>query len=168
MGLVFKSFLIIILIFLFFVLIKLTFNTNFITNFLTEKTDKLFYVFELEKKYETKVSIIDQNTSDIFLGITADNLEFGIIPLSAVSKRFINLTNDDEINYIILLKSTGNISPMVKFDNNNFILHKGENTTITVLLDSSFASNPGNYTGEVSIISKRPRFSFLSDNEDSS
>jgi hypothetical protein len=169
MGLVFKSFLIIILIFLFFALIKLTFNTNLITDFLTEKTEKLFYVFKLEKNYEAKVSIVEQqNTFDIFLGVTSDNLEFGIIPLGSVSKRFLNLANGNETNNKILLIATGNISPMVKFDKNNFVLHKNENATITVLLDSSLASNPGDYTGEVSIISKRPKFSFLSNMEGSS
>jgi len=163
MGLVFKSFLIVILIFLVFALIKLTFNISLTANFLVEKTEKLFYVFKLENKYETKVTVLEkQNTSNIFLGITGDNLEFGVIPLGSISKRFIDLANDDEMDYKILFIITGNISPMVKFDKNNFILHEGENTRIIVSLDSSFAQNPGNYTGEVTVISKKPRLFFLS------
>jgi hypothetical protein len=163
MGLVFKSFLIVALILLFFALIKLTFNTSFITNYLIEKTDKLFYVFKLENKYETKVSIIEEkNISNILLGVTGDNLEFGVIPLKSVSKRFFNLSNNDNVkNYKIQLIVTGNISPMVNFDKNNFILHKDDNTTVTIILDSSLASKSGNYTGEISVISKRPKFSFM-------
>jgi hypothetical protein len=132
-------------------------------NFLTEKTGKLFYVFKLEKNYTTKVSIIEEkNTSNIFLGITGDNLEFGVIPLKAVSKRFFNLSNNDNVkDYKILLTVKGNISSMVNFDKNNFILRKEESATITVFLDSSLALKPGNYTGEISVISKRPKFSFL-------
>jgi len=162
MGLVFKSSLVIILILLFFALIKLTFNTSFITNIPIENTDKIFYVFELENKYVTKVNIIEQqNTSETFLGMTADNLEFGVIPLGSISKRFLNLANDDEIDYKILFIVNGNISPMIKFDKNDFILQKGKDTTITVSLDSSLALNSGNYTGEVSVVSKRPRLLFL-------
>ena len=163
MGLVFKSFLIVILILLVFALIELTFGTGLFTNFLVEKTEKLFYVFELENKYETKVSIIEQqNTSELHLGITADNLEFGVMPPGSVSKRFLNLANDDEIDYKILLIVKGNISSMVKFDKNDFILHKGEYAKVTVSLDSSIALTTGNYTGEVSVVSKRPRLLFLS------
>ncbi len=162
MGLVSKSFLVIILILLVFVLIKLTFNTNFIGSFFVERTEKLFYIFELEKKYETKVSIIKkQNSSELFLGVTSDNLEFGVLSHDTVSKRFLNLANDDEMDYKILLITTGNISPMVKFDRNDFILHEGETVKITVSLDPSLASNLGNYTGEISVISKKPKFSFL-------
>ena len=151
MGLVFKSFLIVTLILLVFALIELTF-----------KTEKLFYVFELENKYETKVTIIEQkNTSELFLGMTADNLEFGVIPCGVVSKRYVDLANDDEIDYKILLTVTGNISPMVKFNKNDFILDKGENSQVTVSLDSSLASSPGNYTGTVSVISKRPKLLLL-------
>lgn len=162
MGLVFKSFLIVVLILLILALIRLTFNTGLITGFFIERVEKLFYVFELEKNYDTKVSIIEQqNISELFLGMTADNLEFGVMPQGSVSSRFLNMTNDDEMDYKILFIVTGNITPMVKFNKNDFVLHKDENTTITVFLDSSFASNPGNYTGEISIVSKKPRFSFL-------
>lgn len=162
MGLVSKSFLIIILIMLMFALIELTFGIGFFTNILTEKKEKLFYVFEFESNHKTEVSITEQqNASNIFLGMTADNLEFGIIPLGSISKRFLDLTNTDEKDYGILLMVTGNISPMVKFDKNDFVLHKNENVKITVSLNSSLAPNLGNYTGEISIISKRPKFSFL-------
>jgi len=151
MGLVFKSFLIVILILLIFVLIGLTFNT-----------DKIFYTFELENEYETKVSIIEQqNTSDIFLGITTDNLEFGVMPRESVSKRFLNLTNNDDTDYKIILISKGNITPFVNFEKNDFILHKDETVKITVFLNSSPVVNLGNYTGEIYVISKRPRFLFL-------
>lgn len=162
MGLVFKSFLIVLLILLVFALIEFTFGTGLFTSFLMERTEKLFYVFELENNYKTKVSIIEQkSTSGLFYGITADNLEFGIISPGSVSKRFLNLENDDEIDYKILLVVTGNISPMVKFDKNDFILHEDESTEVTVSLDASLALKLGNYTGEVSVVSKRPRFLFL-------
>ncbi len=162
MGLVFKSFLVLILILLFFVLVKLIFNTTSIMGFFFEKTEELLYDFKVEKNYETKVSIIEQkNTSDLFMGITSNNLEFGMIPLGSVSKRFLNLSNNDEENYKILLITTGNISPMIKFDKNNFILHKNDITSVTVSLDSSLTLKSGNYTGEISVISKKPKISFL-------
>lgn len=90
------------------------------------------------------------------------------MPPGSVSYRFLNLVNKDEMDYKILLITEGNISPMVKFDKNDFILHRGENVKITVSLDSSLAPNPGNYTGEVSVISKRPKLLFLNNLMESS
>lgn len=157
-----KFLLIVILIILFLALIGLTFGTMYFTNFLVKSADKLFYKFELEKTYKTQVGIIEpKNNSNLLLGFTSDNLEFGIIPLGSVSKRFLTLTNNNEENYKIILKVSGNISPMVKFNKNDFILAKDENMSVTVFLDSSIGLVPGNYTGEIFVISSRPKFSFL-------
>ena len=163
MGFIFKSFLILVLILLFFALFELTFTTGFIANLLIKRMENLVYVFELRNNYKTQVSILEQqNISDIFLGVTVDNLEFGEIPVNSVIRRFLNLDNKDEIDYKVLLIVSGNISPMISFDKNDFILPKENNMTVTVILDSSIAPKPGNYTGEVSVLSKKPRFLFLS------
>jgi hypothetical protein len=84
-----------------------------------------------------------------------------VVPIGSKSIKFLDLANHDEKDYKILINVEGNISPMVTFDKNDFILHKGNNAKIKVSLDSSLTSNPGNYTGEISIISKRPKFSFF-------
>jgi hypothetical protein len=49
---------------------------------------------------------------------------------------------------------------MISFDKNYIKLYPGEELKITASLNSSL-SKPGNYTGEIDIISKKVRFSFL-------
>ena len=59
MGLVFKSFLIVILILLVLTLVELISYKGFFTKIITDKIEKLSYVFEIEGEYITKVSIIE-------------------------------------------------------------------------------------------------------------
>jgi hypothetical protein len=50
---------------------------------------------------------------------------------------------------------------MISFDRNNIILHKGDELKVTVLLNSTLSTRTGNFTGEIDIVSKGIKFSFL-------
>jgi hypothetical protein len=95
--------------------------------------------------------------------ITGDtcNLNFGVIPIGIESRRFLNLVNYKDENYKVEIQAYGNISPMISFDKNDFILHKGDELKITVLLNSTLSKETGNFTGEINIFSKGAKFSFL-------
>ena len=161
---------IIILIILFFVLFLLlsTFSgpknkINFVENETVEKTEDPFFIYETIM-YPTNVSIIKlENKTNITLGITGDpwNLNFGVVPIGVDSRRFINLANYKEENYKVEILVYGNISPMVSFDKNNIILHKGDELKVTALLNSTIATKKGSFTGEIDVISKGARYSFL-------
>lgn len=160
----------IILIILFFVLFILLsifpeseVKTSFVTNLTVEKTEDLLFVYETVK-YPSNVEIIKlRNKSNITVGITGDpwNLNFGFVPIGIESRRFINLANYKEENYRTEIRVYGNISPMISFDRNNIILHKGDELKVTVLLNSTLSTGIGNFTGEIDIVSKGAKFSFF-------
>jgi hypothetical protein len=165
-----KKKIIILLIILFFVLFILLSNfpgsevkTSFVTNETAEKTEDLFFIYETVM-YPSNVKIIKlENKSNITVGITGDpwNLNFGVVPIGVDSRRFINLANYKEKNYKVEMHAYGNISHMISFDKNNIILHKGDELKITALLNSTLSTGTGNFTGEIDIISKGAKFSFL-------
>ncbi|MDI6826313.1 MAG: hypothetical protein QMD36_03945 [Candidatus Aenigmarchaeota archaeon] len=136
---------------------------DFVANMSTEKKVDLFFVYEIVK-YPSNVEIIEsEKKSNITLGMTGDpwNLNFGIIPIGTESRRFMNLANKKEEIYKVEIYVYGNISPMVSFDRNNFILRKGDEVKVTALLNSTLSKGAGKFMGEIDIVSKRARIPFL-------
>jgi len=155
--------LIFLLVILFLLLPEPEVKTSFVTNVTVEKTENPFFVYETIN-YPTNVRIIKlENKSNITVGIVGDpwNLNFGFVPIGIESRRFINLANYKEQNYRVEIKAYGNISPMISFDKSNIILHKGDELKVTVLLNSTLSPKIGNFTGEIDIVSKGAKFSFL-------
>lgn len=168
-----KTLLLIPLFLILFVLIFLLYEINFynysnfkgdfVKNMTTEKNDGLFFVYETVR-YPSNVEIIElENNSNLTLGLTNEpwNLNFGVMPVGILSKRFINLANGKEEIYKVEIHVYGNISPMVSFDKNNFILKKGDEMKVTALLNSTLSKETGKYIGEVDIISKRSKIPFF-------
>jgi hypothetical protein len=164
-----KKIMIILLIILLFFLISLIFyepkvKTNFVKNLTVEKTEDLFFVYETVM-YPSNVEIIKlgKDRSNISVGITGEpwNLNFGFVPIGVESRRFINLANYKEEKYKVEIQAYGNISPIISFDKNNFVLNKGDELKITVLLNSTLSTKTGNFTGEIDIVSKGAKFQFL-------
>ncbi len=163
-----KKLLIILLVILIFFLFILTIpgnevKTNFVKNITSEKDQDLFFLYDISM-YPSNVNIIKlKNKENITVGLVGDiwNLNFGHVPIGVESRRFINLANNKEENFRVTIKVYGNISPMINFDKNDFILHKGEEVKITVLLNSTLSPGAGNFTGEIDIISKKAKFPFL-------
>jgi hypothetical protein len=130
----------------------------------SDKKADLFFVYDIVK-YPANVEIVElKNESTIPLGMSCEsyNLSFGIIPIGVKSKKIINLANDKEEIYKVEIYAYGNISPMVSFDRNNFILKKGDEIKVTVTVDSNLCKKPGKYFGEIDVVSKRARIPFLS------
>jgi len=138
-------------------------TAGFITNRTSERTEDIFFIREIVK-YPSNVTIVSpENPSNLTIGIVGDpwNLNFGVLPIGVNGKRFLNVANYKEPMYKIEINCYGNICPMINFDRNDFILHKGDEAKITVTLDTSLSS-PGDYIGEIEVLSERPKFSFLS------
>jgi hypothetical protein len=96
------------------------------------------------------------------LGISTDThiIGFGIIAAGGYSKRHINTSNDRDIRAKIRLESSGNISQLLHFESNNFILYPGESKPVKVRFEADEAATPGNYSGEVIITVIEPKNSF--------
>jgi hypothetical protein len=156
---------IVILAFLSALLIPLIFYENpenkkeFVKNKTVENSGNLIFIYETVR-YPTRVKILDKHEKRV--GMEADpwNLNFGVLPVGIGGRRFINLANYGKDVIEVRIVVHGNISRMISFDKNYIKLYPGEELKITASLNSSL-SKPGNYTGEIDIISKKVRFSFL-------
>jgi hypothetical protein len=99
----------------------------------------------------------------VTLGFVTDpwNLKFGIVPGNgSYIRRYINIKNSNEKYDKIKLKVFGNISPLVNFSRNEFVLNENESAVIEVRLKTDSAEY-GNYSGEIDLIVKVPKYDFL-------
>lgn len=115
-------------------------------------------------RYPTQVEVLSKGEK--LIGMEADpwNLNFGVLPKGMNGKRFIDLANPGKNTLKVKIIVRGNISRLVSFDKDEIQLYPGEKLKVTALLNTSLAV-PGNYSGEIDIISKKaihPFFNFLS------
>ena len=137
----------------------------FVDNMSVENYSTFFYNYEI-LRYPSSVEImsLDKINESVILGFVTDswNIKFGIIPGNgSYVTRTIDVSNKEEIKNEVILKSYGNISPLIVFGKNNFVLNPGEKASIEIFLYSGDAE-PGNYTGEIDVLSKKPIYNFLS------
>lgn len=128
----------------------------------TESSEDLFFYYQTTR-YPSFVEIAKkQEGGNILIGLAVDpwNLNFGIVQIGNVGRRFIELFNNQDDDVKVMLETYGNISSMVKFDKNNFILSKSTNSTVTIELQSTEKTMPGNYTGKIDVIIKKPKYNF--------
>jgi hypothetical protein len=114
-------------------------------------------------KYPTSAEIVPYTGENIDLGIVTDpwNIKFGTIPGNgSYEKRYVSIKNSKEISSRIKLKAYGNISPLVNFSRNDFILNENESSVIEVTLYTESAEF-GNYSGEIDVILKTPKYDLL-------
>ncbi len=138
---------------------------EFIKNNTVEISKNLLFKFEVSR-YQSDVEIIqyEENATRITVGITIDpwNLNFGIVPVGgSYGTRHVVLTNLKEDQAKASLKAYGNISPMINFARNDFVLKQYDNVTVDVVMKTTKLTTPGNYTGEIDIIIIRPKYRFL-------
>lgn len=161
----YKKFMIIIIliVFIFFLIISKKEPEEFVKNRTFVSYSDFFFTYEVIK-YPTNITIYSPNSEEnLKIGITTDtdNLNFGIIPGNgSYVKRYLNLTNKKEKDAKIIFNVYGNISSLVKFEKNNFILHANETSLIGIYLHTKSAKY-GYYSGEIDVIVQRPKFEFL-------
>jgi hypothetical protein len=138
---------------------------EFVKNRTVENYSTFFYNYEI-LRYPSNVEIkpTENINENVVLGFVTDpwNINFGIIPGNgSYATRTIEISNKEDIDNEITLKVYGNISPLVVFSKNRFILKPNEKTSIEVFLYSK-DSEPGNYSGEIDVLSKKAIYNFLS------
>ncbi len=138
---------------------------EFVKNQSSATYSTLFFTYEI-KRYPSNVEIklTEQTNQTAVLGFVTEpwNINFGIIPGNeSFVTRNIEIANLGEKNNKIILKVYGNISPLVTFSKNNFILKPGEKTSIDIFLYSK-KFDPGNYSGEIDVIARKDIYNFLS------
>lgn len=139
--------------------------TEFVTNRTFENSTDLFFYYDITK-YPTGVEITKAKPqeSKLLIGLSVDSwdLGFGILPSGGnFGKRSLILSNTENRDTKINLKVYGNISPMVSFSKNSFILSGNESATIDVFCRTTETTLEGNYTGEIDVVVKSPKYKFM-------
>ena len=97
--------------------------------------------------YPAKI-YVTENQSRLGMSVDTFHLDFGIVPVGSFTTKTITLKNDDERTSKVEVEVNGDISDLIEFNKNNFLLKGFEETEIKV---KAIGRRPGNYTGEVSI-----------------
>ena len=138
---------------------------EFITNRTVKRSENLFFIYETIR-YPAKIRVteFESNLSDIKVGIAGETwqLNFGYVPVGMKQRKFFDMANPKETDIKVTINTYGNISPMIEFEKNDFILHKDETMKVGIIIEPLKTTQPGNYIGEIDIFIVKPKYSFLS------
>jgi hypothetical protein len=138
---------------------------EFVTNKTVERSENIFFMYETIK-YPAIAYIrgFENDTSDIQVGISGETwyLNFGFMPLGVNQVKFFNLYNPREMGIKVGIVTYGNITNVLSFDKNNFIIKSNETANINIFLNTSKVTIPGKYVGEVDVNTIKPKYKFLS------
>jgi hypothetical protein len=113
-------------------------------------------------RYPTDVEITPPE-SNMNVGVVTDpwNLDFGNLPGNgSYVKRYIGISNLKESYNRITIKPYGNITSLLNFSKNDFTLKENESVAVEVDMYTDSAKF-GNYSGEIDVIIKVPKYNFL-------
>lgn len=134
---------------------------EFASNQSASNYSNLMFNYEIIR-YPTGAEIVSSN-DNVSLGFVTDpwNIKFGIVPGNgSYEQRFVSIKNNKAIASRIIMKTYGNITPFVNFSSSDFLLDSGQSSAIEISLYTGSAPF-GNYSGEIDVISKTPKYGFL-------
>ena len=115
-------------------------------------------------RYPSEIEIVKGNlTSNLYLGISTETnrLNFGKIPENLTVRKYISLTNQENVKVLVKVKVFGNISKIITPSVEKIILGPGENFQVEITANTTNRC-PGFYDGEIDIVVKKPLISYLS------
>lgn len=136
--------------------------SQFVENQTVTSEETMFFTYEISR-YPTKVEISNITEKNISIGFSLEpwNLNFGIVPTGgSMGNRFINLENTADRASKIKLVAYGNIADMVTFSDNDFLISKNAPKPVKITLETKKDTPLGNYSGEIDIIVKKPKYDF--------
>lgn len=112
-------------------------------------------------RYPARVELV-ASTENPKLGMNIDywQLDFGIMPVGGSGGRKELVLQNAGQQTKVRMHSYGNISDMISFPENNFILDSLENRTVDVVF-SSGENGVGAYNGEVVLTLIKPRYDLV-------
>lgn len=98
--------------------------------------------------------------STVKVGVSADTseLNFGVVIQNMSVRKFLNLGNSDDSAVKVCIVAYGNISQFVDVQNNEFTLEGGDGREVMIEFNGD---RIGVYSGEVDVITKKPKYDFL-------
>lgn len=137
---------------------------EFVKNRTVETYSNLLFNYEIIR-YPSSAEITPAGSlnGSIILGFVTDswNINFGSVPANgSYVTRSIKLSNIQDKDASVMLRSYGNVSSLIDFGNNDFFLKPAENVSVDIFMNSK--NFPvGNYSGEIDVIIKKPIYNFL-------
>ncbi|MCK5299911.1 MAG: hypothetical protein KAJ54_02070 [Candidatus Aenigmarchaeota archaeon] len=138
-------------------------SDNPVLNHTVLYADNIFFTYEVNK-YPTSVEISDIIERNLSIGFSLEpsTLNFGVVPTGGnMGKRFLTLKNTQDNKVKMQFIAYGNISPMIKFSDNDFYLMPDEVKQIDIMLETGQNTPAGDYFGEINLIVKRPKYDLL-------
>lgn len=124
------------------------------------QTDGMFFTKAVDRIPARAIIVLPEvNNDTIKVGVSADKseLNFGVVLQNMSVTKFVEINNKD-VTVKECILSYGSIGPLIKIPENNFVLKTGESKAVTLAFSGS---ELGNYTGEVDVITKKPKYGFL-------
>ena len=125
-----------------------------------QQMDTLFFT-KVVDRIPTKAAIVLPNLENetLKVGVSADKneLNFGVVIQNMSVTKFLNINNKD-VTVKECVVSYGSIGPLIKVPEKEFVLSTGESKMVSLEFSGS---ELGNYTGEVDVITKKPKYGFL-------
>jgi hypothetical protein len=136
---------------------------EFVNNKTVGSFSTIFFDYEIFR-YPSNVEIkrVDTTKENITLGFATEpwNINFGAIPGNGTFvQRNIVLSNPKSKDFRVILKAYGNVSGMISFSKNDFVLKPNEKASIDISLNSS-NMELGNYSGEIDVIVQKAIYNF--------
>lgn len=147
------------LIALFSISLYLTTPRYFVSGKTYETSESLLFSFE-RVRYPSNATVLKTEDSFIGFDIDRENLNFGLMQTGGSGQRFIDVVNGREEVAKVRLTAYGNMSQLIRFSDNNFILGSGQNRTVTITFITQNYTSTGTYTGEIDLTVVRPKSSF--------
>jgi hypothetical protein len=135
---------------------------EFVTDMQVINSSSLIFGYKIVR-YPTSAEVLSYDGGNLSMGFVTDpwNIKFGsVLGNGTTVKRYISIKNNLEKYSRFSLKAYGNITPMVSFSKNDFVLMQNESAAIEVVFDTGNYSY-GNYIGEIDVISKTPKYDLL-------
>lgn len=130
----------------------------------TFKRQSLYFDYEITQIPASAKVTHEINLTGIDIGVSIDpwDLNFGSIPRGgSFGTRKILLRNLKDEPAKIGLYSSGNISPLVKFQDDSFVLQPGQELNTEINLITGKNTELGSYNGRIDLVVRRHRFDVL-------
>jgi hypothetical protein len=128
-----------------------------------EKTPEVGWcmLFQCEKISYPSAANITGLTMEIGFDAGPEDLKFGEMPAGGGGKRFIVVSNGAETRAKVTLVPFGNISSYIQPKPREFVLESGESVEVVVELKTQPETEPGYYSGGVTLIRLSPKHELM-------
>jgi len=127
---------------------------------ITQVDNNNFIYKEKIIRYPAKGAVIPyvlNETLKVGLSVDKDKLDFGLIPQGLSVNKVVEFKNNDYGPAKVLVATYGNIKPFVNTEK-SFVIAAGDNRSLNIVMNASVI---GQYSGEIDVVMRVPRYESL-------